>query len=82
MSCGLVEASCVCGLAPEHDGPHVCDCGGSWHFDTDGAFVIDALPNLSPLALLTTDPLMAALACAPPLTCKRGGIRYEQPPRL
>jgi hypothetical protein len=77
--CGTVEAACVCSLPLRHDGPHVCDCGGSWHFDNDGEFVADTLPNLSPLALLTTDPLMVALACAPPITGTRGGIRYKRP---
>ena len=28
--CGDVEAKCFCNLGPKHDGPHSCECGGSW----------------------------------------------------
>lgn len=35
--CDDVKSSCVCGLASGHDGPHECDCGGSW--DVDGSVV-------------------------------------------
>ncbi len=43
--CGEVQASCICILAPKHDGSHVCSCRGSWHFDENGEFCADVLPN-------------------------------------
>lgn len=46
--CGTKEAWCVCGLPPEHDGPHECKCGGSWTFDANGYFVPVALPQELP----------------------------------
>lgn len=33
--CGRPEASCICIEPPDHAGPHVCACGGSWSI-TDG----------------------------------------------
>lgn len=37
-------ASCFCVLPDGHDGPHECDCGGSWLVTDDGDFEIHALP--------------------------------------
>lgn len=30
MNCNKVEASCQCIRDKDHEGPHVCDCGGVW----------------------------------------------------
>lgn len=47
--CGTVEAGCVCVELPDHDGAHVCKCGGSWSVDPDGTFRVHAMPQpLSP----------------------------------
>lgn len=43
--CGTREAGCICVLAPEHDGPHECDCGGRWTFDETGNFVAVRWPQ-------------------------------------
>jgi hypothetical protein len=42
--CGTSEAECVCVEMPDHDGAHVCKCGGSWSLDADGTFHMHALP--------------------------------------
>jgi hypothetical protein len=47
-TCEATVARCVCVLAAEHDGPHVCDdtCRGSWTGSrTDGTFVIVLYPG-------------------------------------
>lgn len=31
--CSSRLASCVCSLPDEHEGPHVCECKGSWADD-------------------------------------------------
>ena len=36
--CGVAESACVCVEDAGHDGPHVCDCLGSWEYDADGEF--------------------------------------------
>ncbi len=43
--CGCIEAQCICSLPHGHDGPHVCGCKGSWHFDDDGEFIADVWPE-------------------------------------
>lgn len=45
MVCGTAFAECICVEAPDHDGAHVCKCGGSWSFDADGKFHVRALPQ-------------------------------------
>lgn len=42
MNCGKTKQRCVCLLAEDHFGPHVCECEGSW--DDEG--VIHAWPGL------------------------------------
>lgn len=32
VCCPAEIANCVCTLPDRHDGPHVCDCEGSWAF--------------------------------------------------
>lgn len=44
-ACGLIQACCVCELTASHDGPHECECGGSWDFRPDGTFVVVAFPG-------------------------------------
>lgn len=34
-SCAAPFYSCVCKLASQHKGPHLCDCEGSWDDDGD-----------------------------------------------
>jgi hypothetical protein len=46
--CGTVEMACVCDEVPDHPGPHLCKCGGSWSFDSDGNFRVHALPQALP----------------------------------
>ena len=36
--CGEVEAKCICELGPDHLGPHICACGGSWLYNEPGGF--------------------------------------------
>jgi len=43
--CQEREAACRCAEPLDHEGPHVCRCGGSWTYDADGAFVIVAWPR-------------------------------------
>ena len=45
--CATTEASCICCEPIDHDGPHVCPCGGSWTVE-DGQFKAFALPGLTP----------------------------------
>jgi hypothetical protein len=45
LVCGTAQAWCRCTQAPHADGPHVCDCGGSWSIDVDGVFRIHAVPD-------------------------------------
>jgi hypothetical protein len=47
--CDETTASCWCNAAAQHDGPHTCECGGSWHIDAHGEFHIDALPRIPPI---------------------------------
>jgi hypothetical protein len=46
--CGATAASCVCSLAPDHDGPHECapdTCTGSWSGSIDmDDFEVHRLP--------------------------------------
>ena len=69
--CGLQESKCFCTEDKGHDGPHVCDCGGSWDFDADGKFVIVNLPGPfgGGRVLPTYDP-------STPIA-QRGGLRYQ-----
>lgn len=46
--CAVVEASCKCLVAPGHESPHVCACGGSWQRWPDGRFEMYALPGSDP----------------------------------
>lgn len=43
--CGLEQDSCVCWLEDNHNGPHVCECKGSWDFTDAGEFVFVAAPG-------------------------------------
>jgi hypothetical protein len=90
--CGTREAKCECVLPVGHDGLHECDpgCNGSWGYDADGGFVVGRLPNgtgqgrprvVEPLPF-GMDPLIWAIMNGPPITAKRGGIRYVIPPSL
>ena len=45
MNCGAAESRCVCSLPSEHEGPHVCDCAGSWEWGPDG-FKVHAWPSI------------------------------------
>ncbi len=45
--CPSVISDCRCREPADHDGPCVCPCGGSWHFDADGEFCIDVFPDIS-----------------------------------
>lgn len=48
LICGLREASCICGLLPDHEGPHDCAddrCQGMWEIDEDGQFRVVRLPT-------------------------------------
>lgn len=45
VTCGVIEAECICTAEAGHDGPHVCGCGGSWDFDADGKFLAVRLPG-------------------------------------
>lgn len=40
--CTATEASCICNLRFEHQGPHICECEGSWGDDGE----IHAMPSL------------------------------------
>lgn len=53
LTCGLVEASCRCILIRGHEGPHECQCEGSWDFDDDGEFILVSLPNPETSPFLT-----------------------------
>lgn len=53
LTCGLVQASCRCIRNQGHEGPHECECQGSWDFDADGQFVVVALPNPAMSPFLT-----------------------------
>lgn len=44
LCCDVIEA-CICDLGIDHDGPHICDCGGSWEFDDRGEFRTVKLPG-------------------------------------
>ncbi len=43
--CGHTEAKCVCALPPHTEGPHQCECEGSWQY-VNGEFVIVSPPRL------------------------------------
>lgn len=43
--CAVVEASCICDLAPDHEGAHHCECGGEWRYDENGEFHAVAFPG-------------------------------------
>lgn len=43
--CGAGEARCLCEEPENHNGPHRCKCGGSWHVDNKGRFHIDSWPG-------------------------------------
>lgn len=30
VGCPAIKSACMCSLPEGHDGPHVCDCKGSW----------------------------------------------------
>jgi hypothetical protein len=44
--CGLEEARCICRLPRDHDGPHECECGGSWSFTAEGTFRVESYPQV------------------------------------
>lgn len=44
-TCTAREADCRCMLPAHLDGPHVCDCGGSWEWTRDGEFRVRAWPG-------------------------------------
>ena len=33
--CGDTKFRCICTKEPDHEGPHLCDCYGSWDHDGD-----------------------------------------------
>ena len=43
--CGNVAGDCVCVTPPDHDTPHVCECGGSWEWNADGTLNAVRLPG-------------------------------------
>ena len=43
--CDEREASCYCDQEPDHNGPHVCSCGGSWSIDENGNFKVLEWPG-------------------------------------
>lgn len=51
VCCGQVMASCSCVEQVGHEGPHVCTCGGSWHYTADGEFWADSYPQIPAMSL-------------------------------
>lgn len=43
--CVDTRADCRCREPAGHEPPHVCPCGGSWHYE-DGEFYADSFPPL------------------------------------
>lgn len=43
--CTEYRSACNCSLPAGHDEPHSCVCGGSWHYEADGKFVVDSWPS-------------------------------------
>ena len=44
LVCSATEAKCHCNHSDGHEGPHVCDCTGSWEI-IDGDFHVRSMPN-------------------------------------
>lgn len=52
VNCGSRRGACICPLDEGHNGPHVCDCKGSWDdegwvYAWPGVFALD--PDFPPL---------------------------------
>lgn len=43
--CSMVEARCICCLPTNHEGEHLCGCGGSWTYGDDGLMVPHMFPG-------------------------------------
>lgn len=44
VMCDATYSGCHCNLA-EHNGPHECDCNGSWTYDENGRFQVVRYPT-------------------------------------
>lgn len=42
LICGGRKSRCLCYLSPQHEGPHICQCEGSW----DDAGIIYSYPKV------------------------------------
>lgn len=43
--CGVVVYACPCNQGAGHDGPHTCDCGGSWTGTSEADFAPITYPG-------------------------------------
>jgi hypothetical protein len=50
--CPSAKARCLCIHAEGHDGPHACNCGGSW--DANGNVITFPLGIIDPIEAMMT----------------------------
>lgn len=84
-ACGHQFSACACASPPDHDGPHVCECLGSWTTAGEILAYPEGLTEAEARAKasgMIDGWLSSPSASAPPyflLQIPRGGIRYARP---